>query len=66
MKRSAHQAYAIFCDGNDLKRIDVSAEEHLQNIDAMATALLDLRRAHLADIDGRCGACGGSGRRDAP
>lgn len=59
-------AYAYFCDDMGLKRIDASPEQHLQNLDQMATELLRLRVEYLDAIVKRCPACDGSGRRLTP
>jgi hypothetical protein len=56
-------AYVTFCDGNGLKRIDATAEEHLQNLDKMAIEILKLRGGYIVEIANRCPSCSGSGKR---
>ena len=56
-------AYAYFCDDNDLKRTDATPEEHIQNLDKMATALLAYRLEQLRVIESRCPHCRGTGKR---
>lgn len=55
--------YAEFCDHNDLKRIDASPEDHLRNLDLMATALLEERAKLQKQIADRCECCGGTERK---
>jgi hypothetical protein len=59
--RFAH-AYAIFMDDNGLPRIDASLEDHLANLDKMASAVLAERQKCLSQINERCPACSGTGK----
>lgn len=54
--------YPQFCDANYLKRIDATPEEHLANLDKMATAVLELRKRYQSDIERRCPHCAGTGK----
>ncbi len=56
-----HHAYAIFCDGNNLQRIDASPEQVLDNLDLMLLAISDLRIEQARKIAARCPRCGGKG-----
>ena len=56
-------SYCVFCDSNNLKRIDATAEDHLRNLDLMAVAVLEERMKYLKQITERCPQCSGSGKR---
>ena len=55
MSREAnmHGAYTYYCDEAGLNRIDATAEEHLANLDRMASDLLALRERYLDEITNR-------------
>lgn len=57
-------AYVTFLDDNNLPRIDATVEDHLSNLDKLASAVLAERQKCLAQIEARCPACGGTGKKD--
>jgi hypothetical protein len=55
--RFAH-SYAVFLDDNNLPRIDAKLEDHMSNLDKMASAVLAERQKCLEQIARRCPTCG--------
>jgi hypothetical protein len=51
-------AYVYFCDDNNLKRYDIHPEEHLRNLDKMATAILKKREYYQNLMIPVCPHCG--------
>lgn len=56
--------YAQFCDQNNIRRLDITAEQHLANLDLAAVALLECRGRFLVEIAQRCPTCAGTGKRE--
>lgn len=46
-RRIIDPAYCVFCDGNNLMRVDVLPETVIYNIDLMIASLHDMRRRQV-------------------
>lgn len=62
---SIGHAYAIFCDDQNLPRIDATPEQHIKNLHLMMSRILKRIGDYENEIGSRCPACKGSGKVNA-
>lgn len=62
MKHCIVGAYCHFCDVNNLKRIDATPEEIIENLKLMSMAIILYQVEQIDKIDQRCPTCKGTGK----